>query len=107
MIEREISEEKNFEVWQEFPIILNRHDFITYRLPDIPYTSTYKTQLIEFFKGNEIIRSIRRGKWKKGYTVGFDTEDFPIKSNIQYCIRTTIYIKNNRRVFDNIFIKIR
>ncbi|KKN31657.1 hypothetical protein LCGC14_0821750 [marine sediment metagenome] len=111
MINREISEEKNYEDWLEFPIILDRHTFITYNLPEMPSNESdgkiYTVTLIEFFKGREVIRSIFRGNWKKGYEIGFDTEDFPIKSNIQYCLRTIIYIKNNRRVFDNIFIKIR
>ncbi len=111
MIDREISENKNYEDWLEFPIILDRHTFITYNLPETPSNTkdgkTYTVTLIEFYKGREVTRSFTKGNWKRGYEIGFDTEEFPIKSNIQYCIRTTIYIKNNRRVFDNIFIKIR
>lgn len=111
MINRELSDIKNFEDWLEFPIMLNRHDFITYKLTESPSNeankNTYVITLVEFFKGREVIRSRKTGTWRKGIEIGFDTEEFPIKSKIQYCIRTTLYIKNNRRVFDNIFIKIR
>ena len=110
MIERELSEVKNLDDWEEIPRILNKQDHILWKLSDAPHRGrdgdSYLIELVEFHKGKAMIRTKSTGTWKKGYTVSFDTRDYVFKEKQEYMVKITIYINMGREVSDSVYIKL-
>lgn len=111
MLERELSDIKNVLDYHEIPRILYKDDVIVWNLTDSPSFgkdgNVYRIEVIEFYKGKEIIRSKQVGTWKQKHSVGFDTTDQLFRRKQEYCVRITIYINNNREVWDNVYIRFR
>ncbi len=112
MLERILSDLKNIEDYQEFPVIVTKPEIIAYTLPDPPERKTHKepqyVMLVYLFhQGKKYPKHKIVQRWKQGYQIAFSTDDYYFETGKDYCLETTIYIKNGRQVMDRIFIKIR
>ncbi len=112
LIKRELGSQKHFKSELSFPLVVHKAEMIVYRFPDKPHYGNrqYTFELYEYdLKTDEpIIRAKKKGLWNKGQSFGFDLrKDYFLREGKRYCLKTTIYIENNREIFDVIFIKIR
>lgn len=112
MLERTLSDTKNIEDYQELPVIITRPSVIMYTFPDPPAWKTnkeaqYIIMVYLFHQGKKYPKHKIVHKWRQGFQIAFSTDDYYFEAGKEYCVETTIYIKNNRQVMDRIFIKIR
>lgn len=109
LIQRELSEKTHLKSELDFPLIINRPSHLVYTFPDahVIGKNSYIFELFEYFKTKPVIKKKLTGKWTKGQSFGFDLiKDYFIKEGIRYALKTTIYIQNNREIYDVIFIQI-
>lgn len=108
LVKRELSKKTHSKSELDFPLLVTRASIITYDFTDKPARDNRFTfELFEYYKEKPVRKIIKRGRWQKGQQFGFDlVKDYFIREGIKYSLKTTIYIENNREIFDVIFIQI-
>ena len=94
-----------------FPFILRDMTCIGFKFDEHPSNTNrqYVFELFEYLKDKPVRKHITRGNnWEKGQSFAFDlAKDYPVEYGKRYSLKATIYIENNREVFDIVFIDLR
>lgn len=109
LVQRELSKKMHLRSELDFPFIVNKLTHVIYTFTDKPSfgNNKYIFGLYRYFEGKPVLSAKKMGTWDKGQSIGYDLErEFHIEEGIEYCMKITIYIENNREIFDVIFIKI-
>lgn len=93
----------------DFPTLLRKRGLILFNFEeDASYTNNkYDMILYEYLKNKPVRRWKKCGYCKRGITIGFDSSrDYYVKDNVKYCLLITYYNRENREVFERVYIQI-